>query len=118
MIYYGTEKAELIYFHLDDDENDLHFILMERDYEEPVFYVRTCCNSDWEWKFYDTASNYEMVKHAIFDAGFDCENMEDYLFELDGIFEEIFNEIVIWDCDETCDATCDCETGCKHCGCK
>lgn len=114
MIYYGTEKEEFIYFHLEDDEDDIHFIAMERDCDEPVFYVRTCCNSDWEWKFYDTASNYEMVKHAIFDLGFDCDDMDELLFELDGVFEEIFDEIVIWDCD----GTCDCESGCNHCGCK
>jgi hypothetical protein len=114
MIYYGTEKVEFIYFHLEDNEDDLHFIAMERDCDEPVFYVRTCCNNDWEWKFYDTTSNYDMVKYAIIDASFDCKDMQEYLFELDSVFEEIFDEIVIWDCE----ATCDCETGCNHCGCK
>lgn len=112
MTYYGTEKAELIYFYLDEDESDLHFIVIERDCDEPVFYVKTCCNNDWEWKFHDTASNYEMVKHAIFDAGFDSKNMRDFLRELDNVFEEIFEEIVIWDNE------CNCETGCNHCNCK
>ena len=114
MTYYGTEKAELIYFYPNGNKDDLHFIVMERDCDESVFYVRACCNSNWEWKFYDTASNYEMVKHAIFDAGFECEAMDEMLFELDGIFEEIFDEIVIWD---ECEATCDCESGCNHCNC-
>lgn len=111
MIYYGTEKAELIYFHLDDDDSDVHFITMEIDSDEPVFYVRTCCNSDWEWKFYYTPSNYDMVKHAIWDVGFDSKDMKEMLFELDGFFESIFDEIVIWD-------ECDCEGTCEHCNCK
>ena len=115
MIYNGTEKAELIWFYQNEDKNDRHFIIMEQDCDENVFYVRTCCNSDWEWKFYYTASNYEMVKHAIFDAGFDCEDMMDYLYALDEIFESIFDEIVIFD---NCDCDCDCENGCNHCGCK
>ena len=115
MIYCGTENVELIYFHLDDDEYDRHCIMMERDSDENVFYVRTCCDSEWEWKFVYTMSNYEMVKHAIWDNGFDSENMHDYLFALDNIFEEIFEDIVIFD---ECECTCDCDAGCNHCGCK
>lgn len=112
MIYYGTDKAELIYFHLDEDKNDRHFVTMEQDGDENVFYVRSCCNPNWEWKFYYTATNYEMVKHAIFDVGFDSVNMEEMLWELDGYFEDIFDEIVVWDKCE-----CDCENGCEHCNC-
>ena len=115
MIYDGTENAELIYFYSDDDKNDRHFIVMEQDCDENVLYVRTCCNSDWEWKFYYTASNYELVKHAIFDAGFDSENMNDFLYTLDEIFEEYFDKIVIWD---ECDCDCDCDGHCNCCGCK
>ena len=114
MIYCGTEKVELIYFHLDEDENNRHFITMEQDADANVFYVRTCCDLEWEWKFAYTATHYEMVKHAIFDAGFDSEDMHDFLCNLDEIFEEIFDEIVICDCDEACD----CDNGCNHCGCK
>ena len=113
MIYNGTEHVELIWFHLDDDIDERHMIMVERDSDENVFYVKTCCNPEWEWKFAYTAGNYEMVKHAIFDAGFDSEDMEDMLYELDEIFEEYFEEIVIWD-----ECNCDCENGCNHCGCK
>lgn len=117
MIYNGTDKVELIWFHLDEDESERHVITMEQDCDENVFYVRTCCNPGWEWKFYYTVDNYEMVKHAIWDNGFDSEDMDEMLWNLDACFEEIFDEIVIWDeCD--CDGACDCETGCNHCGCK
>ena len=113
MIYYGTEKAELIYFQLENEEDEQHFIAMIMDCDEAVFYVRTCCMNDWEWKFHYTASNYDMVKHAIFDAGFDHANMKDMLWELDGIFEDILDEIVVWDEDE-----CDCGNNCGHCNCR
>lgn len=110
MIYNGTAKAELIYFHRENDKEDVHFISMEIDSDEPVFYVRTCCNPDWEWKFYYNPSNYEMVRHAIWDVCFDSEDMDEALWELDGYFEEIFDEIVIWD-------DCDCDGNCNCCGC-
>ena len=112
MIYNGTEKMELIYFHLENDESVRHFVTMEIDSDEPVFYVRTCCNDDWEWKFYYTASNYEMVRHAIFDAGLESENMAEMLWTLDAIFEEIFEDIIVWDCD------CDCDGNCENCKCE
>ena len=117
MVYYGTDKAELIYFYLDGNKDDMHFIIMEQDCDENVFYVKSCCNSNWEWKFHYTVTNYEMVKHAIFDAGFDSYDTEEMLWRLDEIFEDIFDEIVIWDECE-CNGDCDCETGCEHCGCK
>lgn len=117
MNYNGTTKAELIYWHREDNKNDCHFITMEIDGDENVFYVRTCCNSDWEWKFHYTVGNYELVKHVIFDVGFDSENMADLLWNLDGIFEDIFDEIVVWDECE-CNGNCECDNGCEHCGCK
>lgn len=110
MIYCGTDKAELIYFHLDEDENELCAIVMEQDSDDNVFYVREYCNPDWEWKFMYTAANYEMVKHAIFDAGFDSKDMSDLLLMLDAIFEEYFDEIVILD-------ECDCDGNCNCCNC-
>ena len=108
MIYYGTKKVEHIYFHLEDDVDDLHYIEMERDADENVFYVRACCDHEWEWKFHDCVSNYEIVKHAIFDAGFDAEDIGDMLYALDSIFEDIFDGIIIWDC----------ECNCNNCNCK
>lgn len=116
MIYHGTSKAELIYFHREDDKKDVHFIAMEIDSDEPVFYVRTCCNENWEWKFWYNASNYDMVKHAIWDAMFESENMEEMLYNLDMYFDDIFDEIIVL--DEKCDGECDCDEGCNCCNCK
>ena len=108
MIYYGVGETETILFHAEDNADDIHFIEMHRSAVEPVFYVRTCCDEDWEWAFYDSATNYEAVKHEIIDAAFSCDNMEDVMYELDEIFEEVFGEIAVWDdCDECCCENCD-----------
>lgn len=114
MIFNGMLKTEALFFHLENDRNEVHFIEMERDGDEGVFYVRVCCDDEWEWKFVDTASNYELVKHAIFDIAFDSHHMGELIEGLDEVFKDIFNTIVIWDCEETCD----CETSHSHCVCK
>ena len=110
MIFNGMMKTEVLFFHLENDVNELHFVEMERDCEEDVFSVRVCCDDEWEWKFYDEASNYELVKHAIFDIAFDSHNMTELINGLDEIFEDIFNGIVAHECD--------CDGSCEHCNCK
>lgn len=110
MVFNGMLKTEALFFHLESDKNEVHFIEMERDCDEGVFSVRTCCSNDWEWKFYDEASNYELVKHAIFDVAFDSHNIGDFIENLDRIFEDIFKEIVAWECE--------CDGNCEHCSCK
>ena len=113
MVYYGISKTETIVCHMNNDVNDMHYIELVRVCDDAVFCVRTCCDNEWEWRFHDTASNYELVKHMIMDAMFDCDDMGELMDELDGIFEECFEEILA----NECEATCDCETGCNHCNC-
>ena len=108
MVFRGMSQTETFFFHTD---GDVHYIEMERDGEEGIFYVKACCNDEWEWKFYDTASNYELVKHMIIDVAFSEDDMVDAMDALDGVFEDIFGEIVVWD-------ECDCDGNCQHCGCK
>ncbi len=114
MIFNGSMKTEALFFHLENNVNDLHFVEMERDCEEGVFSVMVCCDDEWEWKFYDRSSNYELVKHAIFDIAFDSHNINELIEGLDEVFEDTFKEIVVWECE----TTCDCDGGCNHCGCK
>ena len=109
MIFNGMMKSEALFFRLENDVNDVHFVEMERDCEEDVFYVRVCCDDEWEWKFYDKASNYELVKHAIFDIAFDSHNMTELINCLDEVFEDTFNEILAFECD--------CNGSCDHCTC-
>lgn len=111
MIYNGTNVTETIWFAPMHDDNDTHCIELTKASDEPVFYVTTCCDEEWMWAFYmDGMSNYEMVKHTIMDAAFECVNMCQLLNELDAIFEENFADIVAYDeceCDGNCCVNCD-----------
>ena len=114
MIFAGMNKTEAFFFHSNNDKNDMHFVEMERDCDECVFYVRVCCDDEWEWKFYDNGCNYDLVKHVVMEDMLVCDDMDELIRALDNDFEEIFDDIVVWDCEDTCD----CETGCNCCGCK
>lgn len=108
MIFNGIIKTEALFFHLENDTDDLHFVDMERDCEEGTFRVSVCCDDEWEWKFEDKASNYELVKHAIFDVALDAENMTELINGLDAVFEEYFYEIVAFECNNCC-GNCNCK---------
>lgn len=108
MIFDGMLKAEAIFFRLENDANEKCFVDMERDCELDVFRVSVSCDDEWEWKFYDKASNYELVKHAIFDVGMDAENVAELMNGLDLVFKEYFDEIV----------ACECNGCCENCNCK
>lgn len=112
MIFTGVTKTENIYFH-DDHARETHFIEMERGEEAGVFTVRACCEDEWEWRFYDTMDNYEIIKHIIFDVAIGACCIRGLLDGLDEAFEEMCSHLVAWECE----ATCDCETGCNNCNC-
>lgn len=118
MIYLMTDVTERIYMHNDCDKNDVHCIMLTKSGEEPVFYVHCCCDEDWVWEFYmDNASNYEMVKHMVMDTMFECEDIEAVICELDEVFADIFDDIVVWDVDnDNNNEECCCER-CNHRDC-
>lgn len=109
MTYYGTYNTEGIVVHVNGDRDDMHVIALTKEHDANVFTVRTCCYDDWEWKFsMKSSSHYEMVKHMIMDAAFECEDMDELINTLDEMFEEMFSAIVVW--EDECDGTC-----CEHC---
>lgn len=115
MVYHGTSKIETIWVGPENDMHDVCCIDLTKVYDESVFYVSTCGDEDWIWKFYmEGETNYEMVKHAIIDEVFECENMIELLEHLDDIFGEIFGDIVVYE-EEAHDKCC-CEN-CNHRGC-
>ena len=115
MVYYGTYNTEGIVVHINGDPDDVHVISLTKEFNEAAFTVRVCCYEDWEWKFSLTSSaNYEMVKHMIMDAAFECEDMDELINMLDEIFEEMFSKIAV---DENeCNNECCCEN-CNHRDC-
>ena len=95
--------------------DDVHCIMITKSGEEPMFYVRCCCNEYWVWKFYmDNNSNYEMVKHVIMDTMLECDNMGEVLDALDECFEDIFYDIIV---DDECDCDGSCCENCNHRDC-
>ena len=114
MVYCGTGITETIFIGSEEDLDNACCMDLIKAYDEPVFYVTTCCNTDWVWKFYmDGESNYEMVKHTIIDAIFECDNIIDLMDYLDAVFEEDFDDIVVY--EEVHDDCC-CEN-CNHRNC-
>lgn len=116
MVDYGTYMTEGILFPTNGDTSDFYIVSLTKNLDGKTFRVEVDFDDDWHWDFsLNYPGNYEMVKHMIMDIVMDSDNEDELLMELDEIFEEMFDEIVVWD---ECAATCDCDAGCKHCGCK
>ena len=110
MVYHGTSVHEMIQFQAIGDP-DFHFIEMIKSADEPTFSVICCCEPEWYYEFYmENNSDYERVKMTIMDEVFDCQDVEELLDELNDIFEEMFEDILVED-------DCDCDDCCAHCEC-
>ena len=106
MKYIGTNETEIIYF---GDEDDQHYIELIKASDEPIFYVRACCDPDWVYEFYYSPSNYQMVVHTIVDAAFECDDMTELMDLLDDVFVESFDDIIVYDeCDGCGECKCEC----------
>ena len=115
MVYYGTNETEIIWIGPANDLEEVHYIELIKSDDEPVFYVTACCNEDWVWAFnMNGVSNYEMVKHTIMDAAFECDRMGQLLDALDEIFIENFEDILVEDEEDECGCCCE---NCNHRGC-
>ena len=106
MKYMGTNETEIIYF---GDEDDQHYIELIKASDEPIFYVRACCDPSWLYKFCYDVSSYEMVKHTIVDTAFECDDMTELMDLLDDVFAENFDDIIVYDECDGCCGECKCE---------
>ena len=107
MIYYGTYMTEGILFHTKEDVNDFYIIALTKNPDGKTFRVEVDFDEDWNWEFMmDYPGNYELVKHAIMDIAFDSDDADELLMNLDEVFEDMFDEIVV--CNK-CAADCDCK---------
>ncbi len=96
MLYKGTNIMECIHIAPEYDAENEYCINMMKVMDENVFYVTTDYYDDWYWAFYlDGVANYEMVKHAIMDVAFDCDDIESYLDMLDCVFADTFETIIV-----------------------
>ena len=106
MKYMGTNETEIIYF---GDEDDQHYIELIKASDEPIFYVRACCDPSWLYKFCYDVSSYEMVKHTMVDTAFECDDMTELMDLLDDVFAENFDDIIVYDECDGCCGECKCE---------
>ena len=107
MIYEGTYEAERLVFTEVGGEVE-HWIALAKAKDEPKFCVTCCCSDEWIWEFWYNKSDYERIKFTVMEAIFGCETVEELMEDLDGVFEEGFEDIVAYDDDEfECDGCCD-----------
>lgn len=107
MIYHGTDLVEVIQVHPMDAMNETHYINLVKCADEPMFYVNCCCDEDWGYEFQmNNNSDYERVKLNIFDAIWECEDMDSLMRVLSETFEDGFANILVED---------ECNGDCEHC---
>ena len=113
MKYCGTDNVEMIQFSPMDALNEVHYIMMQKAFDEPVFYVSCCCDDDWFYAFaFEDNTTYEQIKYNIMEAIFNCDTMPELLDYLDGVFVEGFGDVLIYDDDDDDDDYC-----CRMCTC-
>lgn len=107
-----TCNLERIVVHPNNAPHESHYIDIVMDAHEPVFYVNSCCDEEWEWVFWYSKTSYELVKYSIVDLIIACDTMEELIDSLDCIFEENCREITYneaelqedeWECDGDCE---------------
>ena len=93
MIYHGTTKTETIIVHPFDDETDVQFINMVTDAETSLLYVNI---DECSWEFMmRSISDYEWIKFTIMEVIQTVENMEELVSELNEVFVENFEDILV-----------------------
>lgn len=116
MIFCGNTSLERLMVNPNDDPHSSHYIDITMDTGMPVFYVTCCCDTDWEWGFWYSKTNYESIKYIIMDSILGCATMDELIDRLDKFFEEdceymIFDEDEFevkdeendWDCNKDCE---------------
>lgn len=93
MIYHGTTNTETIIVHPFDDETDVQFIDIVTDAETSLLYVNI---GECSWEFMmRSLSDYEWIKFTIMEVIQTVENMEELVSELNEVFVENFEDILV-----------------------
>ena len=112
MVYCKTVNVERIAVHPMNNLRNTQFVEITKYGDELVFSVDMYDGeNEWYWEFdMSNPSDYERVKHNIFDAVFECDTMPELAEVLDEIFNDGFEPILIKDEYDGC-IGCD---GCKY----
>lgn len=126
MIYCSTGNLERLFFHVNGNLEERHWVDMEMSNCGPTFAVTICCDEDWIWEFKYDKTNYDLVKHMIMDCIFEAESVGELIDAMDEVFEECFDDIVVnvaelqedeieFECDGDCDnCMCSAINGCEE----
>ena len=98
MIYRQTINVERIALSPLDNVDSIQFVDLVKFGDVPTFAVSIANKeNDWYWEF-DMAepSDYERVKMNLYDAIFECDTVEELGEALDAIFEDGFDEILLY----------------------
>lgn len=107
MVYYGTNTSERIMIHPAGEQENVHFIEMTKYADAPMFSISCCCDEDWGYVFWmENNSDYERVKLNIFDAVWECEDMDSLMRVISEIIEDGFKDILVKN---------ECNGDCEHC---
>ena len=111
MIFCGSYEQERIIVHPMDALNESHYLTITKGKDTPTFSVTCCCDDEWFWEFWYTKSDYERIKFVIMKTIFECETMDELMDELDEVFWDGFEDILVeyeYECNGDC-ANCDME---------
>ena len=114
MMLCGVIESERIVVHPDNRPHESHWIDITKDKDGPMFYVTTCCNTDWSWDFWYSTTNYDIVKHLVVDCALTSHTMDELLNELDEAFTDICSDMVYYD-KEMPEETWECDGDCDNC---
>ena len=89
MIFCGNISLERLMVNPNDDPHSSHYIDITMDTGMPVFYVTCCCDTDWEWGFWYSKTNYESIKYIIMDSILGCATMDELIDRLDKFYKRI-----------------------------
>lgn len=114
MMLCGIYESEKIMVHPNDAPHTSHYVEITKDKDNPMFYVTSCCDEEWNWTFVYSKTNYELVKYTIMDLVMLCDTMDELIDALNDVFEEEFTEMtfneaelqeeeVEWECDGDCE---------------
>lgn len=114
MIYCSSGSLERLFFHVNNNLEERHWIDIEMSDSTPTFAVSICCDDEWMWEFWYDKTNYDLVKYVIMDCIFKAEDMDELIEVLDEVFEENFDDIVV-ETAEFQESEIECNGNCRNC---
>lgn len=96
MRYCGTTAIEIIEMNPMDDLETVHWVALEKAFDDNTFKVYTCCDDDWCYTFMpEDNADYDRIKYNIMNMMFEHETMDELLDALSDLFEGGFGNMLV-----------------------